>query len=149
MGEYIPVQTTRVPASWGERYDLAYDRYYSPYCPSLPKQYPRSTSSSRYSHPVPSFLLNIEVHCSLQRPASSSSTAEKRSDAGSRLPEYFTKRRGLSTEEEDGDNLRIDVERDGREERVHRVDITARPHHQRVFVKSQSSPQMVTVDKSR
>ena len=148
MGEYIPVQTTRVPASWGERYDLAYDRYYSPYCPSLPRQYPRSTSSSRYIHPVPSFLLNIEVHCSLQRPASSSSTAEKRSDAGSRLPEYFTKRRGLSTEE-DGDNVRIDVERDGREERVHRVDITARPHHQRVFVKSQSSPQMGTMDRSR
>ena len=85
----------------------------------------------------------------MQRPASSSSTAEKRSDAGSRLPEYFTKRRGLSTEEEDGDNLRTDVERDGREERVHRADITARPHHQRVFVKSQSSPQMITVDKSR
>ena len=148
MGEYIPVQTTRVPASWGERYDLAYDRYYSPYCPSLPRQYPRSTSSSRYV-PVPSFLLNIEVHCSLQRPASSS-TAEKRSDAGSRLPEYFTKRRGLSADEGDGDHVRIDVERDGgREERVNRVDITARPHHQRVFVKSQSSPQMVTVDKSR
>ena len=84
----------------------------------------------------------------MQRPASSS-TAEKRSDAGSRLPEYFTKRRGLSTDEEDGDNVRIDVERDSREERVHRVEITAQPHHQRVFVKSQSSPQMVTVDKSR
>ena len=53
----------------------------------------------------------------MQRPASSS-TAEKRSDAGSRLPEYFTKRRGLSTDEEDGDNVRIDVERDSREERV-------------------------------
>ena len=89
----------------------------------------------------------------MQRPASSS-TAEKRSDAGSRLPEYFTKRRGLSSEEEDGvdhgDHSRTDVERDGgREERMHRVDITARPHHQRVFVKSQSSPQMVTVHKSR
>ena len=150
MGEYIPVQTTRVPASWGERYDLAYDRYYSPYCPSLPRQYPRSTSSSRYIHPEPSFLLNVEVHCSLQRPASSSSTAERRSDAGSKLPEYFTKRRGLSTEEGDGvDHVRKDVERDIREDRVHRVDITARPHHQRVFVKSQSSPQMVTVDRSR
>ena len=86
----------------------------------------------------------------MQRPAASSSTAEKRSDAGSRLPEYFTKRRGLSTDEEDGDNLRTDEERDdGRDDRVHRVDITARPHHQRVFVKSQSSPQMVTVDRSR
>ena len=86
----------------------------------------------------------------MQRPASSSSTAEKRSDAGSRLPEYFTKRRGLSSEEEDGDHVRIDVERDdGREERVHRVDIKSRHNHQRVFVKSQSSPQMVTVDKSR
>ena len=86
----------------------------------------------------------------MQRPASSSSTAEKRSDAGSRLPEYFTKRRSLSSEEGDGvDHVRTDVERDGREERVHRVDITARPHHQRVFVKSQSSPQMVTVDRSR
>ena len=86
----------------------------------------------------------------MQRPASSSSTAERRSDAGSRLPEYFTKRRGLSTEEEDGDIVRIDVERDdGREDRVHRVDITARPHHQRVFVKSQSSPQMVTGDRNR
>ena len=88
----------------------------------------------------------------MQRPASSS-TAEKRSDAGSRLPEYFTKRRGLSTEEGDGidhgDNVRTDVEREGREKRVHSVDITARPHHQRVFVKSQSSPQMITVDRSR
>ena len=148
MGEYIPVQTTRVPASWGERYDLAYDRYYSPYCPSLPRQYPRSTSSSRYICPVPSFLLIAEVHCSLQRPASSS-TAERRSDAGSKLPEYFTKRRGLSTEEGDGvDHVKIDVEREGREERVHRVDITARPH-QRVFVKSQSSPQMVTGGRNR
>ena len=85
----------------------------------------------------------------MQRPASSS-TAEKRSDAGSRLPEYFTKRRGLSTEEGDGvdrgDHVRTDVDREGREDRV---DITARPHHQRVFVKSQSSPQMITVDKSR
>ena len=101
------------------------------------------------SSPVPSFLLNIEVHCSLQKQASSSSTAERRSDAGSSLPEYFTKRRGLSTEEEDGDNLRTDVDREGREDRMHRVDITARPHHQRVFVKSQSSPQMVTLDRSR
>ena len=29
MGEYIPVRYMRVPPSWYEKYDLAYQRYYT------------------------------------------------------------------------------------------------------------------------